>query len=106
MYGAKETNSLNFNGHKYHSQYRNARLVYWTEPGLRITRLRLLSDPGYPAWDVSYCHGQIGNELVCVQLPFSDLPKRNVSKAIVGYAIRDNVYAKRLGILDAISTLI
>ena len=106
MHGAQETNSLNVNGHEYHAQYRDARLVDWATPGLRITRLRLLSDPGYPAWDVSYCHGRIGNELVRVQLPFSDVPKRNVSRFIVQHAIRDGVYAKRLGILDAISTLI
>ena len=37
-------------------------LVYWTEPGLRVVRLRLLSDPGYPEWDVSYCHGYVGDE--------------------------------------------
>lgn len=82
--------------------------VPWTTPGLRVTRLRLLSDPGFPAWDVSYCHGIMPDgEHVNVELPFSQLPKYGVtiSRAIVAHAKRDRVHAKRLGILDAISTL-
>jgi hypothetical protein len=49
--------------------------VDWTTDGLEITRLRLLSDPGFPAWDVSYCHGILDGQHVDVQLPFSQLPK-------------------------------
>lgn len=80
--------------------------VDWTEPGLRITRLRLLTDPGHPVWDVSYCDGVLPDgSTVSVRLPFDSLPKRNVSKAIVAHAKRDGVYAKRLGILDCISRL-
>jgi hypothetical protein len=104
-YGAKEVNRLS-NGADYHSEFREARTVMWTEPGLRITRLRLLSDPGYPHWDVSYCHGEVRGEKVHVALPFSDLPKRRMLAAIVQYAIEDNVNAKRMGVFDAISTLI
>lgn len=80
--------------------YRNARTVYWTAKGLKITRLRLLSDPGFPMWDVSYCEGKIGNEFVIVSLPFFQLPKKAIKKTIVAAAIKDNVYAKGLGILD------
>jgi hypothetical protein len=77
------------------------RCVYWTTEGLQVTRLRLLSDPGYPEWDVSYCFGitKEGEE-VRVLLPFSSLPKRGYKKVIVQEAIREGVYAKRLGILD------
>lgn len=33
--------------------------LYLDDPELaRITRIRLLSDPGYPFWDVSYVHGE------------------------------------------------
>lgn len=102
-----ETNGL-VNGQSYHDA-RHAkgtpRRVPWTAAGLRVTRLRLLSDPGYPYWDVSYCHGRIGKEDVDVELPFSELPKRGMTRAIVDAAIRDKVYARGLGILDAISTL-
>jgi len=106
LYGAQETAGLS-DPMRYHSEvtHRIARTVYWTHPGLHITRLRLVSDPGFPAWDVSYCHGRVGNEPVDVELPFSQLPKRGISRAIVAHAKRDNLYAKGLGILDNISTL-
>jgi hypothetical protein len=105
MYGARESNGL-VNGNEYHAQFHGARTVDWSTPGLRVTRLRLLSDPGYPAWDVSYCHGEIGDEKVHVELPFSQLPKRRYLAAIVTHAKRDGVNAKRMGVFDAISTLI
>ena len=67
------------NGIEYHrerhKQEGGVETVYWTVPGLEITRLRLLSDPGYPAYDVSYCHGILNGRHVNVQLPFSQLPK-------------------------------
>lgn len=107
LYGAHETAGLS-NPDEYHKNvtYRIQRKVDWTEPGLRITRLRLISDPGHPTWSVSYCHGRIGDEPVDVELPFSELTKRRVSQEIVEHAKQDGVYAKGLGILDAISTLI
>jgi len=104
-YGAKETNGLS-NGSKYHEERAGARTVDWTEPGLRITRLRLLSDPGFPLWDVSYCHGTINGEHVDVLLPFDQLPKKGMRSEIVRYAQKDKLFAKGMGILDNISTLI
>jgi len=81
--------------------------VDWTDKRLaKITRLRLLSDPGYPAWDVSYCYGQLKNGAnVKVDLPFRQLPKRGVIGTILKYAKKDGVYAKGLGIFDNISRL-
>lgn len=81
--------------------------VPWTEKGLYITRLRLLSDPGFPAWDVSYCYGTLdgGKTFVRVSLPFSQLPKRGMVRAIVQHAKRDGVYARGNGALDNLSTL-
>lgn len=82
--------------------------VYWTDPKLaKIVRLRLLSDPGYPVWDVSYCHGQlVTGEYVDVELPFDQLNKRaSINAQIVDFARKDKVYAVGLGILGAISTL-
>lgn len=102
-----EFNGLS-DGIAYHNaRPRDARRVCWTTPHLRVTRLRLLSDPGFPAWDVSYCHGTIvtTGEQVDVELPFDQLPKRRMRAAIVAAAIRDNVYARGLGILENISTL-
>lgn len=104
-YGVHETNGLGEAGLDYHRQRGRCRVVDWATPGLKVTRLRLLSDPGLPFWDVSYCHGELGGEQVNVGLPFSQLPKRNRARFIVKEAMRDGVYAKGLGILDNISAL-
>ena len=92
---------------KYHAEVTSKMIrdVEWTEKGLMVTRFRLVSDPGFPLWDVSYCHGILNGEPVNVVLPFSQLPKKNMRSAIVKAAIRDGVYARGLGILDNISTL-
>lgn len=103
-----EVNGLPYgSGNEYHEQWANARTVDWSEPHLRVVRLRLLSDPGFPVWDVSYCHGRLAStgELVHVELPFSQLPKRGWRWAIVLHAQRDGIYARGLGILDNVSTL-
>ena len=94
-------------GSQYHNEFADSRTVDWTEPHLRITRLRLLSDPGLGWWDVSYCHGTLCHtgERVRVSLPFSQLPKRGFKRAIVEYAKRDKLYAHGLGVLSNISTL-
>lgn len=102
MYGVHETNPIPAGYHDVPID----REVYWTEPGLTITRLRLVTDPGHPVWDVSYCHGQIGSERVRVRLPFHQLPRRGRDRAIVDHAKRDRVYAKGLGVFEAISTLV
>ena len=107
LYGTKETGGLS-DARGYHAErHRQASidLVDWSTPGLRITRLRLLSDPGFPVYDVSYCHGVLDGQHVEVELPFSQIPKRGLSKFIVAHAKRDGVFARGVGILDAISTL-
>lgn len=92
--------------------YHNARhaepveSVDWTEEGLEITRLRLLSDPGFPAWDVSYCHGVLDGKHVDVVLPFSQLPKYNkggYKAALYNEAKATGKFIK--GLFSAISTL-
>ena len=111
IYGTKEVGGL-VNGIAYHQDNADnthpdhPHGVYWDTPGLEVTRLRLLSDYSVPFWDVSYCDGKLDGYYVSVQLPFSQLPKRQFLKAIVEYAKKDRVYAKKLGILDVISTLI
>lgn len=116
LYGVFESNPLT--AERRAAQDQITRTVDWTEPGLRITRLRLLSDPGFGAYDVSYCDGVINGEPVAVSLPFSQLQrsyrhygeliraKRTLAQQIVAFAIADGVNAKRLGILDCISTLV
>lgn len=73
-----ETNGL-VNAQAYHqarqAQEGGVETVDWDTPGLEITRLRLLSDPGFPLYDVSYCDGILDGRHVDVRLPFSQLPK-------------------------------
>jgi hypothetical protein len=106
IYGTKEQNGL-VDAVDYHCQrtINHGGLVDWTTKGLKVTRLRLISDPGYPVWDVSYCHGTLNGQDVDVQLPFSQIPKRKVNAFIIEWAKKDGVFAKGLGILDNISTL-
>jgi hypothetical protein len=101
-----ETNGL-VDGLSYHkdrySQEGGVETVCWTTAGLEITRLRLISDPGYPMWDVSYCHGILNGRHVDVELPFSELPKRNMKKALYNEANRTGCFIK--GLFSSISTL-
>jgi len=86
----------------------DGKIVDWKDPQLcRVLRLRLLSDPGFPAWDVSYCYGELKDgTVVKVELPFSQLLKReSINSQIVRFAKKDGVFAKGLEIFGAISTL-
>lgn len=114
-----ETNPLPEGYHKNVTQ-KIGKTVDWSEPGLKVIRLRLVSDPGYPEWNISYCHGHLPDgTLVNVKFPFSDIPKlwkswdkrtppgdaKGIKGFLVDQARRHGIYAKDLGILDNISTL-
>lgn len=80
--------------------------VEWTEPGLKFVRVRLLSDPGFPAWDISYCIGIVAGELVRVQLPFHQLPKGKLALRAFVYAAasRDRLFLNKTCFFEALST--
>lgn len=101
-----ETNGLDHPS-AYHNARRGAsqRRVCWTTPGLTITRLRLVSDPGFPYWDVSYCHGVLHGVDVNVILPFGQL-RKPMAKSLIAELNRDGVNGKRINIWNAVSTLI
>lgn len=106
-------------GSAYHDQFSGARTVDWKTPGLRVTRLRLISDPGFPWWDISYCHGYIGDEPVRVELPVSQLKKSGFKfrrkDGTIGkggfkahlYALgkKEGVNVYKMGIIENVSTL-
>jgi hypothetical protein len=100
-YGAVETNGL-YPGQQQELLDMLDGQVEWNDPTLaRITRLRLLSDPGFPYWDVSYCYGVLKDGTnVRVGLPFHQLRKAKMKADIIEAAKRDGVYAKGIGILD------
>jgi hypothetical protein len=67
----------------------------------RITRLRLVSDPGFPMWDLSYCYGELKDGTpVYVNLPQHQFSKRNLKGDLIAMCKELKVYAKGLGLLD------
>lgn len=95
-------NGITYHGAR-HEQEDGIDRVCWTTKGLKITRLRLLSDPGFPEWDVSYCHGILDGRHVDVELPFSELPKYGMKKWLFNEAKKTGKFID--GLFSAISTL-
>ena len=68
---------------------------------VKIVRLRLLTDPGFPYWDVSYCHGELRDGTpVRVNLPVHQFKRSNLKGEIIAMAKAAGVYAKGMGLLD------
>jgi hypothetical protein len=107
MYGVYETNPINDDVRAIRDAIDHQAPVDLDDPRLaRITRLRLVSDPGFPLWDLSYCYGQLADGTpVRVDLPQHQFRKRHLSADLVAMCKSVGVYGKRIGILDAISTL-
>ena len=102
-YGAIETNGIE--DHAAYFAVKRDEVVILADPRLeRITRLRLLTDPGFPLWDLSNCHGVLkdGTE-VRVQLPDWQFSKRALKADLLAMSKRAGVYGKGLGIFDALS---
>jgi hypothetical protein len=76
--------------------------VRWTDPQLdkvTLLELTLILD----AYQVTQCEGRLKNgERVWVSVPFKRLPRYGLRRMIIKYAKEDGVYAKGLGIFDAI----
>ena len=79
-----------------HSKVDHTRKVCWSTKGLDITRLRVLTEPGYPVMDVSYCYGMLNGEHVEVQLPFSQIPKYNHKAWLIKQAKDRKIFVKNL----------
>ena len=77
--------------------------VKWTDKRLdKITllELTLILD----AWQVTQCEGYLKDGTrVWVSVPFKKLPRYGLRRMIIKYAKKDGVYAKGLGVFDAIN---
>jgi len=77
-------------------------MVRWTDPNLhRITfiDLQLIMDE----WRVTQCEGVLKDGTqVMVSVPFKRLPRYGFRRVIIKYAKHDGVYARGLGVFDAI----
>ena len=82
------------------------RLPVWANRNFRrFVRIRLLSDPGYPCWDLSYAYIELidgSRHRVMGGLPgqnvYGDFPKANYNKNEPGWAKRAVVDAKKFGV--------
>lgn len=106
MLSFNETNPLSEAGYNHHEvDHTDPRDL--SDPAIvQIVRLRLLSEPGYPVWDLSYCHGRLADgTIVPVQLPYPTFSKKDLRGDIIDMCRKAGRYGKGLGIFDAISTL-
>ena len=67
----------------------------------RITRLRLVTDPGFPFFDLSYCYGRLKDGTpVRVELPQWQFSKRGLNSELIAMCRKAGVYGKGLGLFD------
>ena len=100
-YGVNETNPL------WTSEVTHETIEVYTtlgDPDLaRITRLRLLTDPGCPFFDISYCYGVMKDgrhaRIEGGHMPVS-LGRRTLKRDLIEWARAEGAYAKGLGLLD------
>ena len=100
-YGVDETNNIAFAAYN-HNDVDYDEYVTLGDPRLKsIDRLRLLTEPGYPYYDISYCYGTLkdGRHVRISNTPMH-LPRRNLKGALIQWAKDEGVYAKGLGLLD------
>lgn len=67
----------------------------------RIVRLRLLTDPGCPFFDISYVYGVLkdGTHVRIDGAP-SSLGRKTLKRDLIAWAREEGAYAKGLGLLD------
>jgi len=108
-YGVYETNGMTEHWHDFRENIDRSQRVSLNDPRLaRVVRLRLLTDPGFPYWDLSYCYGELKDGTkVTVDLPVHQFRKGQLKGDLIAMAKREGVFAKGLGLLDSsvISTL-
>lgn len=100
-YGVQETNPL-WASEATHENVDYDEYCTLGDPRLaRVVRLRLLTEPGYPYYDISYCYGQLkdGRYVRLSNAPMS-LPRRNTKGALIQWAKEEGAFAKGLGLLD------
>lgn len=103
-YGAQEVNGL-IDAQAAHDAVDRSETVALHDPRLvRIVRLRLLTDPGFPFFDLSYCYGRLNDgRVVTVDLPHYQFAKRGLNRDLYAMCVKAGVNGKQLGIYDAVS---
>lgn len=101
-YGVQETNNIAFAAYDSSGVDHSAGTFSLGDRDLvKIDRIRLLTDPGFPYYDVSYVYGTLRDgRHVRVDLGSHQLPKRGLKGELIRLAKQANRYAKGLGMLD------
>jgi hypothetical protein len=105
MYGINETNPL-IGRVDYDTFGEPVTLRELEAQGGKITRVRMLTEPGTPFLDVSYVHGELadGTPVQIIGLQVGTLRKGKGSvpymSDMIAWAKAERVYGKRLGLLD------
>lgn len=98
---SNETNNLQDIGLDHHEVDHSRTLGLHSADLVKITRLRLVTDPGCPFWDISYCYGQAKDgALVRVDLGVYQLSRKNMKGDLIQAARRAGRHAKNMGLLD------
>lgn len=100
-YGVNETNPL-WASESTHHNVDFDEYVTLGDPRLeRITRLRLLTEPGYPYFDISYVYGVLkdGRHIRISGAPMH-LGRKTIKRDLISWAKEEGAFAKGLGLLD------
>lgn len=100
-YGVNETNNIAFAAYN-HNHIDYDEYVTLGDPRLKsIDRLRLLTEPGFPFYDISYCYGTLkdGRHVRLSGCP-QHISKRRPKADLIAWAREEGAYAKGLGLLD------
>jgi hypothetical protein len=98
-YGVNETNPL-WTSEVTHETITEE--VTLGDPRLdRVTRLRLLTEPGYPFFDISYVYGVLkdGTHVRITGAPMH-LGRKTIKRDLIEWAKEEKAFAKGLGLLD------
>lgn len=101
-YGVTEINPLSEGYHDEELQY----ISYHSLKNKKVIneRLRLVTDSGYPYYDLSYWHVRIdGKRYEVVGSPLAQIPKRTAKTYIYNCLKKDGIFVK--DIFGSISTL-
>lgn len=101
-YGVREDNNISTAAYDHSSVDYTVGDVPLSEPELvRIDRIRLLTERGYPLFDVSYVYGTLRDgRHVRVDLGNHQLPRKGLKRELVRLAQEAGRYAKGMGMLD------
>lgn len=101
-YGVEEQNNIADAAYNHTAVDYSEQVRLGDERLVRIDRIRLLTEPGYPMFDLSYCYGTLTDgRHVRVDLGAHQFPRKGLKPALVECARKAKVHAHGLHMLDA-----